>query len=1401
MDPSIPPRERFWGEVTKVETLNYRTYKPEPGGLFCERIFGPTKNWECYCGKYKAHRYKGIVCDRCGVKVTRKSVRRERAGFIQLAVPVVHPWFSKSLSNTIGILTNISSKNLEKIINYEKYVVINPGVASRFDIKKLDILSDNDYWNIMDAISSNDELIAEKTESEFIAKMGGEAIEILLKDINLDELEQELKYKSEQEQFVSKRQEILKRLTVVKYFKDSAKRNNKPEYMVIRILTVIPADLRPLVQLDGGKLASADINELYRKVIVKNNRLKNHIENGSPDIILRNEKRMLQEAVDMLIDKSQNGDKEYKSFSDSLLGKKGLFRFNLLGKRVDYSGRCVIIPGPGLELHQCGLPKEAALEVFKPLVIRGILNRRIVETVKAAKKIIEKKSDIVWEVLESVLKGHPILLNRAPTLHRLSIQAFQPILIEGKAVQLHPLLCTPFNADFDGDQMAIHLPLSTEAIVESIILMLSSQNIFSPANGKAMTLPSKDMVLGIYYITNKYNTDVDLKGSGIIFSSKEELIYALSLGVVDIHASIKLRKKKIDSLEETEIIETTPGRVLFNNLLPEDFDFINEVVAGKKIQQLVSQVYEKKGIKETVEFLDKVKTLGFEYAYKSGLSIGINDLKVPAIKRELIESAQKEVDQILYYYISGIITDNERYNKVVDVWTRLTMVTTSLLIKELKEDQNGFNPLFVMYESGARGSKEQLRQLVSQKGLVAKPQNSGSNQTIETPILSSFKEGLDSFDYIIASHGSRKGLADTALKTSDAGYLTRRLVEVAQDVKISLEDCGTVIGSIENHIYVDGEIVERISERILGKISVNDIYNPKSNDLIVKKNEIILEKQAEEIDLLNLKNIEVRNIFNCLSEGKGVCAKCYGINFATGKLVQIGDAVGIVAAQSIGEPGTQLTLRTFHVGGSAATVAVESNLISKHEGKVVFSDLKTIIINSNGNEEEIVISRSTKVNILGEAGEFLLRKQIPYGSSLKIKNGDKILKDQEICSWDPYNGISLAEQDGTIEFSNLELDITYADYFDEKSSTTTKVIIESKTKNISPFITLHMKNGDKIVHNLPVKARLLVENGEIVKAGKILYKIPRVMGVTKDITGGFPKVTELFEVRNMFNAAILSEIEGVASYGETKKGLLEIFIDSKAGIRKKYYLPLSSYVLVQPNDYVKAGDKLSEGSICPANLLEIKGIDYLQKYFVNELQEVYRLQGVKINDKHMEVIILRMIARVEILDSGDTGFIIGSLVDKKEFRKKNNDIFFKKIITDAGDSTKYNIGDLLSIREVIVENTILSSLNKKTLDYRDAKCATAKPKICGITRVSLGNEEILAAASFQEPTKILSEAAIKGSIDYFTDLKSRVISGQLPLIGTGMHELQDDEEVESIFESRKNSHRENYNDDNNRSYF
>ena len=1379
------------GEVLKPETINYRTHKPERDGLFCERIFGPVKDYECACGKYKRIRYRGIVCDRCGVEVTEKKVRRDRVGHINLVVPVAHIWYFRSLPNKIGYLLGLPSKKLDMIIYYERYVVIQPGIAKGPDgeeIQKMDFLSEEEYLNILESIPQENQYLEDTDPNKFIAKMGAECLIDLLARIDLSQLSYELRHKANTETSKQRKTEALKRLQVVEALRESQEnRENRPDWMIMKVIPVIPPELRPLVPLDGGRFATSDLNDLYRRVIIRNNRLKRLVEIKAPEVILRNEKRMLQEAVDSLFDNTRKAsavktesNRPLKSLSDSLKGKQGRFRQNLLGKRVDYSARSVIVVGPEMQLFECGLPKDMAAELYKPFVIRKLIERGIVKTVKSAKKIIDKKEPVVWDILENVLKGHPVLLNRAPTLHRLGIQAFQPKLIEGKAIRLHPLVCTAFNADFDGDQMAVHLPLGPEAILEAQLLMLASHNILNPANGSPITVPSQDMVLGLYYMTKerKSTPEVAVKGEGLTFYSYEEVVIAFNEGKLDLNAGIKVRAKDFNEAGElvNQIIPTTVGRVLFNMVVPEQAGYINEVLNKKSLRDIIGNILSVTDVPTTAEFLDKIKTMGYEFAFKGGLSFSLGDIIIPPEKHEMIADANTQVDGIMANYNMGLITNNERYNQVIDVWTSTNAMLTELAMKRIREDQQGFNSVYMMLDSGARGSKEQIRQLTGMRGLMAKPKKStaGGGEIIENPILSNFKEGLSILEYFISTHGARKGLADTALKTADAGYLTRRLVDVSQDVIINIEDCETLRGVQVEALKKNEEIVETLGERILGRVSLHDVYDPISEELLLRAGQEIMESDVKKIEASPVEKVEVRSALTCEAQ-KGICGKCYGRNLSTNKMVQRGEAVGVVAAQSIGEPGTQLTLRTFHVGGIAGNISEENKLEARFGGIAEIEDLRTVSSqDGEGKKSDIVISRTSEIKVVdAKSGITLITNNIPYGSNLFIKNGEKIEKGQVICSWDPYNGVIVSEFPGQIAYENIEQGITYQVEIDEQTGFQEKVISESRNKKLIP--TLLIKNNkDEVLrsYNLPVGSHIMVDDGDKINEGKILVKIPRKSAKAGDITGGLPRVTELFEARNPSNPAVVSEIDGVVSFGKIKRGNREIIIESKLGEVKKYLVKLSNQILVQENDYVRAGMPLSDGSITPEDILAIKGPSAVQQYLVNEVQEVYRLQGVKINDKHFEVVVRQMMRKVRIEDPGDTIFLENQLVHKDDFIQENDEIFGQKVVEDAGDSENLKPGQIVSARELRDENSILKRNDKNLVTARDAVAATATPILQGITRASLQTKSFISAASFQETTKVLNEAAVSGKVDTLEGLKENVIVGHKIPAGTGMRDYE-----------------------------
>ncbi|QEH43403.1 DNA-directed RNA polymerase subunit beta' [Chitinophaga sp. XS-30] len=1378
--------ERSYGEVLKPETINYRTYKPERDGLFCERIFGPVKDYECYCGKYKRIRYKGIVCDRCGVEVTEKKVRRERMGHIRLVVPVVHIWYFKSLPNKIGYLLGMSSKKLETIVYYERYVIIQSGVKQEKGLNYGDLLTEEEYLDILDTLPKDNQLLPDEDPNKFIAKMGAEAVEMMLARIDLDGLSYQLRNQAATETSQQRKAEALKRLSVVEAFREANGRvDNRPEWMVMQYIPVVPPELRPLVPLDGGRFASSDLNDLYRRVIIRNNRLKRLIEIKAPEVILRNEKRMLQEAVDSLFDNSRKsnavkaeGGRALKSLSDVLKGKQGRFRQNLLGKRVDYSGRSVIVVGPELKLHECGLPKDMAAELFKPFIIRKLIERGIVKTVKSAKKLVDRKEAVVWDILENVLKGHPVMLNRAPTLHRLSIQAFQPRLIEGKAIQLHPLVCSAFNADFDGDQMAVHVPLSNAAILEAQLLMLSSHNILNPQNGTPITLPSQDMVLGLYYISKgKKSTETEIvKGEGKAFYSAEEVIIAHNEGRVDLHAQIRVKAdlRKADGTLERKLIETTVGRVIFNQFVPREAGFVNALLTKKSLREIIGDIIKATDIPKTAKFLDDIKTLGFRTAFRGGLSFNINDLIIPDAKQLMIDGASGEVDEVWDNYNMGLITNNERYNQIIDIWSRVDTKVTETLIRELATDKQGFNSVYMMLDSGARGSKQQIKQLAGLRGLMAKPRKSGSSgsEIIENPILSNFKDGLNVLEYFISTHGARKGLADTALKTADAGYLTRRLVDVAQDVVITEEDCGTLRGIATSALKDNEEVVEPLYDRILGRTSLHDVFDPLSEELIVAAGQQITEEIAKHIEDSTIETVEIRSVLTCESR-RGVCVRCYGKNLATGYTAQRGDAVGIIAAQSIGEPGTQLTLRTFHVGGVAGSASVESTLNAKFDGTVQFDGLRTTTYENNeGEKVQVVIGRTGELRIMDVKNDrLLITNNVPYGSTLNVKDGQKVTKGDVICTWDPFNAVIVSEIAGKIRFDSIVEGITYREEADEQTGHREKVVIETKDKNKIPSLILD-GNKESKSYNLPVGSHIVIEEGETVKAGQVIVKIPRVIGKLRDITGGLPRVTELFEARNPSNPAIVSEIDGVVAFGNIKRGNREIIIESRESQIKKYLVPLTRHILVQDGDFVKAGTALSDGSITPADILSIKGPFAVQEYLVNEIQEVYRLQGVKINDKHIEVIVRQMMRKVTIEDPGDTRFLEGDTTDKFEFFEENDNIFDKKVVTEEGESANLKAGQIVTLRQVREENSLLRRSDKKLVEYRDANPATSSPLLLGITKASLGTHSWISAASFQETTKVLSSAAINGKTDDMLGLKENVITGHLIPAGTGLREFE-----------------------------
>ena len=1373
--------ENSSGEVLKPETINYRTYKPERDGLFCERIFGPIKDYECHCGKYKRIRYKGIVCDRCGVEVTEKKVRRERMGHIQLVVPVAHIWYFRSLPNKIGYLLGLPTKKLDSIIYYERYVVIQPGVKAEDGVAEYDLLSEEEYLDILDTLPKDNQYLEDNDPNKFVAKMGAEAIYDLLARLDLDALSYELRHRAGNDASQQRKNEALKRLQVVESFRASRGRN-KPEWMIVRIVPVIPPELRPLVPLDGGRFATSDLNDLYRRVIIRNNRLKRLIEIKAPEVILRNEKRMLQESVDSLFDNSRkssavktDANRPLKSLSDSLKGKQGRFRQNLLGKRVDYSARSVIVVGPELKMGECGIPKLMAAELYKPFIIRKLIERGIVKTVKSAKKIVDRKEPVIWDILEHVMKGHPVLLNRAPTLHRLGIQAFQPKMIEGKAIQLHPLACTAFNADFDGDQMAVHLPLSNEAILEAQMLMLQSHNILNPANGAPITVPAQDMVLGLYYITK---LRAGAKGEGLTFYGPEEALIAYNEGKVDIHAPVKVVVKDVD--ENGNIVdvmrETSVGRVIVNEIVPPEAGYINTIISKKSLRDIISDVIKVCGVAKAADFLDGIKNLGYQMAFKGGLSFNLGDIIIPKEKETLVQKGYDEVEQVVNNYNMGFITNNERYNQVIDIWTHVNSELSNILMKTISSDDQGFNSVYMMLDSGARGSKEQIRQLSGMRGLMAKPQKAGAEggQIIENPILSNFKEGLSVLEYFISTHGARKGLADTALKTADAGYLTRRLVDVSHDVIITEEDCGTLRGLVCTDLKNNDEVIATLYERILGRVSVHDIIHPTTGELLVAGGEEITEEVAKKIQESPIESVEIRSVLTCEAK-KGVCAKCYGRNLATSRMVQKGEAVGVIAAQSIGEPGTQLTLRTFHAGGTAANIAANASIVAKNNARLEFEELRTVdIVDEMGESAKVVVGRLAEVRFVDvNTGIVLSTHNVPYGSTLYVSDGDLVEKGKLIAKWDPFNAVIITEATGKIEFEGVIENVTYKVESDEATGLREIIIIESKDKTKVPTAHILTEDGDLIrTYNLPVGGHVIIENGQKVKAGEVIVKIPRAVGKAGDITGGLPRVTELFEARNPSNPAVVSEIDGEVTMGKIKRGNREIIVTSKTGEVKKYLVALSKQILVQENDYVRAGTPLSDGATTPADILAIKGPTAVQEYIVNEVQDVYRLQGVKINDKHFEIIVRQMMRKVQIDEPGDTRFLEQQVVDKLEFMEENDRIWGKKVVVDAGDSQNMQAGQIVTARKLRDENSMLKRRDLKPVEVRDAVAATSTQILQGITRAALQTSSFMSAASFQETTKVLNEAAINGKIDKLEGMKENVICGHLIPAGTGQREFE-----------------------------
>jgi len=1404
--------ENSFGEVTKPETINYRTYKPERDGLFCERIFGPTKDYECACGKYKRIRYKGIVCDRCGVEVTEKKVRRERSGHIELVVPVAHIWYFRSLPNKMGYLLGLPTKKLDSVVYYERYIVIKPGLmegkkdSEGADVNgshKMDLLTEDEYLNILETqVDPNNDQLDDNDPNKFIAKMGAEAVYDLLAGLDLDALSYELRDRASNDSSQQRKTEALKRLQVVEAFRAS-KDINRPEWMILKIVPVIPPELRPLVPLDGGRFATSDLNDLYRRVIIRNNRLKRLVEIKAPEVILRNEKRMLQEAVDSLFDNSRKSsavksesNRPLKSLSDSLKGKAGRFRQNLLGKRVDYSARSVIVVGPELKMGECGLPKLMAAELYKPFIIRKLIERGIVKTVKSAKKIVDRREPVIWDILENVMKGHPVLLNRAPTLHRLGIQAFQPKLIEGKAIQLHPLACTAFNADFDGDQMAVHLPLSNEAILEAQILMLQSHNILNPANGAPITVPSQDMVLGLYYITK---IRPGAKGSGLTFYGPEEAIIANNEGRCDLHAPVKVVVNDlVDGKLQKRMVETSVGRVIVNGIIPEEVGYFNDIISKKTLRGIIADVIKSVGMARACEFLDGIKNLGYRMAYVAGLSFNLDDIIIPEEKEKIVARGNEEVRQITENYNMGFITDTERYNQVIDTWTHVNNDLGNVLLKQMTEADQGFNAVFMMLDSGARGSKDQIKQLSGMRGLMAKPQKAGAEgqQIIENPILSNFKEGMSVLEYFISSHGARKGLADTAMKTADAGYLTRRLVDVSHDVIINEEDCGTLRGLVCTALKNGDEIISTLYERILGRVSVHDIIHPTTGELIVAAGEEITESIAKIIDESPIESVEIRSVLTCESK-HGVCMKCYGRNLATSRMVQMGEAVGVIAAQAIGEPGTQLTLRTFHAGGVAGNAAANASIVAKNDSRIEFDELRTVPFVEEGEKGdrkcEMVVSRLAEIRFVDAHTNIVLSTlNVPYGASLYNKHGDVVKKGDLIAKWDPFNAVIVSEYTGTLKFHDIEEGVTFRAETDETTGLTEKIITDGKDRSKVPTCDIVGAKGEVLgTYNFPVGGHVVVEDGAKIKTGTTLVKIPRAVGGAGDITGGLPRVTELFEARNPSNPAVVSEIDGEVTMGKVKRGNREIIITSKTGDQKKYLVSLSKQILVQEHDAVRAGTPLSDGVITPNDILSIKGPTAVQEYIVNEVQDVYRLQGVKINDKHFEIIVRQMMRKVQINDPGDTTFLEQELVDKLDFSEENDRIWGKKVVVDAGDSEMMKPGQIVTARRLRDENSSLKRRDLRLVQVRDAVPATSTQILQGITRAALQTKSFMSAASFQETTKVLNEAAIRGKVDRLEGMKENVICGHLVPAGTGLRQwnriiVGSKEEYDRVQSTRKN---------------
>ena len=1365
------------GRVINAETINYRTYKPEMGGLFCERIFGPTKDWECHCGKYKGIRYRHIVCDRCGVEVNEKWIRRERMGYIELSIPVVHVWYYRYRPNKLACILGLPSKQLEQIVRYERYVVIQPGVKADEGVQYMDLLTEDEYLELLASLPEGNAVLSNDDSSKFIAKMGGEALLMLLQRLDVNVLASEVRYKANNETSKQRQADLLKRLSVLE-----SCRNVDITAMIIRYLPVISPEERPLTLLDSGRFAISDYNESYLKILRRDKRLRNSISVGAPEIILRYEKRLVQEAVDDLFDNfrktsgvTSGGSQPLKSFSDNLKGKTGLFRKHILGKRVDYSGRSVIVPGPELAFHECGLPKAMALELFKPFVIRRLIDRGIASNIKAARFLIEQKQAVVWDILEHVTKNRIILINRAPTLHRLSILALFVKLVEGEAIRLPILLCVGFNADFDGDQMAVHVPLTEGAIAEAFLLMLSSHNILNPSNGLPITVPSKDILLGLYYLTKgkKGTPESPVRGEGMRFYGLEEALTAIDHGMVDWHAHIQLRARVVDDTGQFvyRLLDTVAGRVVFNQYVPQELGFINEELTDKVLRKVVGKVYQAVSTVHTTEFLDEIKALGLRCAHLGGLTLGLDDIRTPVVKKQMLAQTQQEVDAVWNNYYMGVITNTERYNQIIDLWTNTIAELTGLLMKELKEDQQGFNPIYLMMYSGARGSREQVSQLGIMRGLIGKMQRllqASVGSIVEYPISQSLKQGLDSLSYFGSAHGTRKGLADSALKTADSGYLTRKLVELLRNVFITEEDCHTWHGVLMTALSDGEEVLETLRECILGRVTLYDLYHPETKVCLAKAGEELTEAIADKVDQAGIEEVTVRTVMECRAR-RGLCVKCYGRNLATGKLVQIGEPVGTVAAQSIGEPGTQLTLRVFHLGGAASKIAVKANITAPVDGSVHFTQLKSApITDKQGQKQRIVISKTAEIQVVPDQGNKTPSTyHLPYGAHLLVAQKAHVKKGQELCYWDPYNAVVLSQISGKVVFEDIQMGVTCEEQYNQETGYTERIIIDTKDKQLVPSIIVSSKSSQTITHNLPVKAYLVVKEGDEVHAGQVLAKIPRASGQLRDITGGLPRVTELLEARLSSNSAILSAISGIVKYGNIKRGKRELIIQSKDGTQFKHLLPLAKQILVQDGDYVESGTPLSSGVVSTADILATQGVAAARDHIIQEVQGIYRLQGVQINNKHLELVVRQMMQRMEVVTPGDTNLMPKQLVYQAALKENNQKIVGKRVVTDTGN-TSFNLGQIVSQDELEQEKKRLDEQGLKELPVtREVRFAIAKPKIQGITAAATEVDNFLCAASFQHTLKILSAAALRGASYPLDSVKDNIIVGRRIPSGTG----------------------------------